>query len=106
MTFNLGNGEEPIDVLIGAILLTTFQIQIKEPLMNYKDVFAWDYKELKGIPKDLDRLLNTRFIYLITTIQWLSTLVNVPKKNDKLRICVDYHEMNVQMKKIHFLHLF
>jgi hypothetical protein len=106
MTFNLGNGEEPIDVLIGAILLTTFQIQIKEPLMNYKDVFAWDYKESKGIPKDLDRLLNTRFIYLITTIQWLSTLVNVPKKNDKLRICVDYHEMNVQMKKIHFLHLF
>jgi hypothetical protein len=106
MTFNLGNGEEPIDVLIGAILLTTFQIQIKEPLMNYKDVFAWDYKELKGIPKDLDRLLNTRFIYLITTIQWLSTLVNVPKKNDKLRICVDYHKMNVQMKKIHFLHLF
>jgi hypothetical protein len=74
--------------------------------MNYKDVFAWDYKELKGIPKDLDRLFNTRFIYLIMTIQWLSTLVNVPKKNDKLHICVDYHKMNVQMKKIHFLHLF
>jgi hypothetical protein len=50
--FNLGNGEEPIDVLIGAILLTTFQIQIKEPLLNDKDVFAWDYKELKGIPKE------------------------------------------------------
>jgi hypothetical protein len=51
--FNLGNGEEPMDVLIGAILLTTFQIQIKEPLLNYKNVFAWDYKELKGIPKEI-----------------------------------------------------
>jgi hypothetical protein len=80
MKFNLGNGQEPIDVLISAILLTTFQIQIKEPLMNYKDVFAWDYKELKGIPKDLDRLLDIGFIYLIKTIHWLSTLVNVPKR--------------------------
>jgi hypothetical protein len=32
--------------------------------------------------------------------------VNVLKNNDKLHICVDYHKMNVQMKKIHFLHLF
>jgi len=52
MKFNLGNGEEPIDVLIGAILFTAFQIQIKEPLLNYKDVLAWDYKGLKDIPKE------------------------------------------------------
>jgi hypothetical protein len=52
MKFNLGNGEELIDVLIGAILLTTFQIQIKKSLLNYKDVLAWDYKGLKGIPKE------------------------------------------------------
>jgi hypothetical protein len=52
MKFNLGNGEEPIDVLISAILFTAFQIQIKEPLLNYKDVLAWDYKGLKDIPKE------------------------------------------------------
>jgi hypothetical protein len=106
--------------------------------MDYKDVFAWDYKELKGIPKEicehkielmvdaqliirqykmnpnyalkvienLDRLPDIGFIYLVKTIQWYSTLVDVPKKNDKLCICVDYHKMNVQMKKIYFLHLF
>jgi hypothetical protein len=29
------------------ILPTTFQLQVKNLLTNYKDVFAWSYKELK-----------------------------------------------------------
>lgn len=44
MKFNLGNEEEPKEVLINAILLYTFQAQIKEMLIKYKDVFAWSYK--------------------------------------------------------------
>lgn len=48
MKLNLGS-EEPKDVLIGAILLTTFQIQVMELLMKYKYVFAWNHKELKFI---------------------------------------------------------
>jgi hypothetical protein len=43
MKLNLGS-EEPKDVLIGAILLATFQIQAMELLMKYKYVFAWNYK--------------------------------------------------------------
>jgi hypothetical protein len=42
------------------------------------------------VREDLDKLLNVGFIYPIETIQWLSPLVIVPKKNGKLRICVDY----------------
>jgi hypothetical protein len=39
------------------------------------------------------------FILYIETTQWLSPLVIVPKKNGKLRICVDYCKLNVQTKK-------
>jgi hypothetical protein len=39
---------------------------------------------------DLDKLLDSRFIYPIETTQWLSSLVIVLKKNGKLRICVDF----------------
>ncbi len=100
--------------------------------MEYIDVFAWSYKQLKGIPrevceykiklmvnvqlvkqkqyimnpnyalriiKDLDKLLDVRFIYPIETIQWLSPLVIVPKKNGKLCICVDYRKLNAQTNK-------
>jgi hypothetical protein len=103
--------------------------------MKYKDVFAWSYKELKGIPRkvcehkidlmvnaqlikqkvkmnpnyafkvreDLDKLLNIEFIYIIETIQRLSPLVIVPKKNGKLFICVDYWKLKTQTKKDPFM---
>jgi hypothetical protein len=52
MKLNL-QSEEPKDVLIGAILLATFQIQAMELLMKYKYVFAWNYKEFKFIPRKI-----------------------------------------------------
>jgi len=41
---NLGSTEEPIKVLINAMLPSAFQAQIKKGLMEYKDVFAWSHK--------------------------------------------------------------
>jgi hypothetical protein len=40
---DLGNEEEPKEVLINAILLNVFQAQIKKVLMEYKYVFTWSY---------------------------------------------------------------
>jgi len=42
------------------------------------------------VKQDLDKLLLARFITLI---------VVVPKKNGKLRICVDFRKLNVASKK-------
>ncbi len=39
-------------MLINVILPTTFQSQVKDLLTNYKDVCAWNYKELRGIPQE------------------------------------------------------
>ncbi len=50
---NLGSDEEPKEVLINAILPSVFQAQIKKVLMEYIYVFAWSYKELKGIPREI-----------------------------------------------------
>jgi hypothetical protein len=53
MKLNLGNEEELKEVLINVIPPSTFEAQIKEMLIKYKDVFAWSYKELKGIPREI-----------------------------------------------------
>jgi hypothetical protein len=50
------------------------------------------------VKEDLDKLLDTGFIYPIEITQWISLLVIVPKKNGKLRICVD-DKLNIQTKK-------
>ncbi len=47
----------------------------------------------------MDKLLNAIFIYPIKTTQWFSPLAIVPKKNGKLRICVDYRKSNAWTKK-------
>ncbi|KAL2652943.1 hypothetical protein R1flu_021071 [Riccia fluitans] len=44
--------------------------------------------------KELDKLLEARFIYPVETPTWLSPIVVVPKKNGKLRICIDYRKLN------------
>jgi len=49
----------------------------------------------------LDKLLDVGYIYPMETIQWLSLLVTIPKKNGNLHICVDYKKLNAQIKKDH-----
>jgi hypothetical protein len=50
---NVGSKEEPKEVLINAILPSVSQSEIKKVLMEYKDAFAWNYKELKGIAREV-----------------------------------------------------
>ncbi len=101
-------------------------------MKEFKDVFAWTYKNLKGIPlelaqhnikldiiislvyqtkyilnpnyakmvkQDTNKLVATRFIKSIEETTWLSPIVVVPKKNGKLRICIDFIKLNVATKK-------
>jgi hypothetical protein len=48
---------------------------------------------------DLDKLLQAGFIEPIDHATWLSPIVVVPKKNCKLRICVDFRRLNKATKK-------
>ena len=99
---------------------------------EYRDVFAFSYEDLRGIPEhiathrikldtaispshqarycmnpnyakavkeDLERFLKAGFIEPVDQATWLSPIVVVPKKNGKLRICVDFRCLNVATKK-------
>ena len=48
----------------------------------------------KTVKEELDKLLRVGFIYPLEQVTWLSPIVIVPKKNGKLRICVDYRKLN------------
>ncbi len=105
--------------------------QFIEFLREFKDVFAWTYKDLKGIPsniiqhrieleprvppihqaryrlnlnyvaivkQDINKLLVASFIKPVEEATWLSLIVVVPKKNGKLKICVDFKKFNATTK--------
>ena len=50
---------------------------------TYNDNFA------RKIREELDKLLEAEFIYEIEHTEWVSPIVVVPKKNGKLRVCVN-----------------
>lgn len=104
--------------------------------MEYQDIFAWSYKDLKGIPPSIfqhtipllsntihvrqkyrrlnpmmqiimkiefKRLLQARFIKPIEITDWLSYIVLMKKKGgNKLRVCMDYRDLNKYIQKDHF----
>ncbi|MCO5601209.1 hypothetical protein L7F22_055328 [Adiantum nelumboides] len=120
-------GEEPKPAYIATHLREEEEQLLIATLKQYKDVFAWSYKDLKGvdpsiyqhtiplksdakpsrqrpynynetfarkIKEEIDKLKEAEFIYEIEHTDWVSPIVVVPKKNGKLRVCVNLKKVN------------
>jgi len=53
MKLNMGIDAEPQMVKINAQLEISKVLEMEQLLKEFKDVFAWTYKDLKGIPPKL-----------------------------------------------------
>jgi hypothetical protein len=53
MKFNLGTDAKPQLVKINAQLEINKVLELEQLLKEFKDVFAWTYRDLKGIPLEL-----------------------------------------------------
>jgi len=51
------------------------------------------------IKQDINKLLTTKFIQYVEEATWLSPIIIVPKKNGKLKICIDFKKLNAATKK-------
>jgi hypothetical protein len=51
------------------------------------------------VKQNLDKLLIAWFIVMVEEVIWLLPIVMVPKKFDKLCICVNFRKLNAIMKK-------
>jgi len=133
---NLANeGESYIMVFIGDHLTEEESEKLRQLLKGYRDCFAWNYQDLKGISEEvvvhtiplrvdakpisqrpyrtnpkvaltiqekLKKLLGVGFIYKIEHFDWASLIVCVPKKNEKLRVCVYFKKLNAHTIKDHY----
>ncbi len=53
----------------------------------------------KVVKQEIRKLLAIGFIQLVEEATWLSPIVVAPKKNGKLKICVDFKKLNKVTKK-------
>nr|KYP57391.1 Retrotransposable element Tf2 [Cajanus cajan] len=51
------------------------------------------------IKEEIERLLKAKFIRTSRYVEWISNIVPVIKKNGKLRVCIDFRDLNVAMPK-------
>jgi hypothetical protein len=51
------------------------------------------------VKQNIDKLLVAGFVESIEEATWLSPKVIVPKKNGKLKICIDFKKLNATTKK-------
>ena len=54
--------------------------------------------ELK-VKEEIEKLLKAKFIRPTRYVQWLANIVPVMKNNGKLRVCVDFRDLNAATPK-------
>ena len=119
---DLGTEEKPRPVNVAKEMPKDEKKAMVELLMNFRDVFAWSYEDMRGldpqlyqhqihlstdakpvaqrryrmnpnyaakVKEEIDKLLRVGFIRPVKQATWFSLIVVVPKKNGKIRVCVD-----------------
>jgi hypothetical protein len=118
---DIGGGDKPRPTFISVKLDSSFRKELIKLLKEYKDCFAWDYSEMPGldrsivehrlpikpgfrpykqpprknyVKKEVERLIEANFIRPCRYAEWISNIVPVYKKNGKMRVCIDFRDLN------------
>lgn len=122
-----GTEDDPKYINLGKCCMPVEKERFTSLLLEFKDVFAWCYDNLKNFrdgkfqhhiplkpgvspfqqklinfnPKvaesifqEVDKMLKARIIYPIHHSTWIANIVPIHKKNGKIRICVDFRNLN------------
>ena len=111
---DLGTRDAPKAVYVAKEMLPKEKEATIELLKEFRDMFTWSYEDMRGLdpqlyqyqkhlskgakpvvqgrfrmnPNYVAKLLRVGFIGPVKQATWLSSIVAVPKKNDKIRVCL------------------
>ena len=51
---------------------------------------------------EIQKQLNVGFLSVVEYLEWLANVVHVPKKDSKVRVCVDFRDLNKASPKDYF----
>nr|XP_016504993.1 PREDICTED: uncharacterized protein LOC107822917 [Nicotiana tabacum] len=106
---NLGTTEDSRPTYVSALLTTDEESTYVELLKEYRDVFAWSYKEMPGLdPKvAVHHLAVKKGARPVKQAQRcyrpeLIPSIKAEKKNGQIRVCVDFRDLNNACPKEEF----
>jgi hypothetical protein len=72
------------------------RLPIKPGFKPYKQPPRKIYKDevLADVKKEVERLIEANFIRPCRYVEWISNIVPVYKKNGKMRVCIDFRDLN------------
>jgi hypothetical protein len=72
------------------------RLPIKSGFKPYKQPPRKIYKDelLADVKKEVERLIEANFIQPCRYAEWISNIVPVYKKNGKMRVCIDFRDLN------------
>nr|KYP45379.1 Transposon Ty3-I Gag-Pol polyprotein [Cajanus cajan] len=73
----------------------------KKPVKQSPRRFAPEV--IEKIKEEIERLLKAKFIRTSRYAEWISNIVPVIKKNGKLRVCIDFRDLNTATPKDEYL---
>nr|AAM22019.1 Putative polyprotein [Oryza sativa Japonica Group]AAP52695.1 retrotransposon protein, putative, unclassified [Oryza sativa Japonica Group] len=107
---DIGLGDRPRPTFISKNLSPEFRTKLIELLKEYRDCFAWEYYEMPGLSRSIVEhrlpikpgvrpyqrpcLYDASFIHPCRYAEWVSNIVPVIKKNGKVRVCIDFRDLN------------
>lgn len=54
------------------------------------------------VKKEIENYLNVRFIKHIDYLEWMANIVPITKSNGKIRVCIEFHDINNAYPKYDF----
>ena len=77
-----------------------YRLPIKLELHPFQQPPKRTFKEVVlKVKEEIEKLLKAKFIRPSRYVQWLANIVPVIKKNGKLRVCVDFRDLNIANPK-------
>ncbi|XP_070044748.1 uncharacterized protein [Nicotiana tomentosiformis] len=94
---NLGTDEKPRHTYLSSLLEVDEESTYIELLKEFRDIFAWSYKEMNG----LDPKVAVHHLAVKNGAHPVN-IVPVKKKNGQIRVCVDFRDLNNACPKDEF----
>jgi len=125
----VGNEEIKRELRIGTLITPEEREELIALLRDYVDVFAWSYMDMPGLYRaplvegcksvkqrlrrtnpnvlikvkaGIEKQWNVDFLKIVKYPQWVSNIVVVPKNKDKIRVCMDFRDLNWASSKDNF----